>query len=208
MKKLIVIMILTLSSLSFVAAKQGPSASQTIAGFIQNEDADYMNIALNLESIVTNGNGVNLDVADTNNKNRFLISPSTAHELGLKVGTFSIVSTQSDVVLRVYHTKMSANNGLNLVDYELGLSYSLADGTTFSDYCTGVASSDVPNDPLSSSANSLITAKKMLELDLAMHSTSVILVQQGGIFFRLSELPTVKGNYKSTITFVLGPKTT
>lgn len=218
MRRIIAVLFLALILIPAVSAVNSTSAhsSQTIAGFIQHEDVssatfEFTPVKIGNSSILSKNSsytykdennhtqhykGLNLDIADTNNANQYLITPSATHELGLLIGTFNVETTNNSYVLLIYHTQLSS--GANNVDYELGVSYSISGDNRVTSYCLANDSAN----PLSNSSQ-LIQNHKMIGISLNSLNR-VVLINNGGVYFRLAQQVTQEGQYSSTITFYLG----
>ena len=218
MRRIIAAVFLSIILIPAISAVNSTSAhsSQTIAGFIQHENVSsatfaFTPVMIGNSSILSKNSsytykdennrtqkykGLNLDIADTNNTNQYLITPSATHELGLLIGTFNVETTNNNYTLLIYHTKLSS--GANNVDYELGVSYSISGDSRATSYCTAADSAN----PRSNSGQ-LIQNHKMISISLNSMNR-VVMINNGGVYFRLAQQVTQEGQYSSTITFYLG----
>lgn len=193
MKKVIsILLILFISSLLF-AESPGPHSSQTIAGFINHTGSDYMKLTVSYDVTSTDGtySGINLDLSDSSNSIRYLIAPS-ATELGLRIGSFDLEATHRHYIMRIYHSKLiNTENSTQTIDYKLSISYSITGGVSSSASCF--------------STSSLVSPDEMIHVTLSS-SSGVILIQNGGFYFRLKDASEVryKGQYKSTVYIEVG----
>lgn len=177
------------------AVSQAASTCQTIAGFINHIGSNYMNLAVSNDVVSTDENydGFNLDVSDSNNPNRFLITPSATHELGLRIGTLDLETTNQGYTMRIYHTPLTlvSDNMSVSIDYELSIQYSISGEESLSSYC--VSTSDISN------PDNLI--------DVTLNSSGgVIIIQNAGLYFRLTNVSQVRtvGQYQSDIYIRVG----
>ena len=218
MRRIIAVLFLALILIPAVSAVNSTSAhsSQTIAGFIQHEDVssatfEFTPVKIGNSSILSKNSsytykdennhtqhykGLNLDIADTNNANQYLITPSATHELGLLIGTFNVETTNNNYTLLIYHSLLTS--GSNSVDYEIGVSYSISGDNRVTSYCLANDSAT----PLVDLAQ-LVQNHKMISINLNSINR-VVLINNGGVYFRLAQQVTQEGQYSSTITFYLG----
>ncbi len=191
MKKIVLVALFILITLLPVAALDHRQSSQRIFGYI--DDIMYLSVSTYRYADTTMGNfvGINLDHTDENNGFRYLISP--AHESpGLQIGSFSMLTTfavqQRAARLTVSHTRMVLDSDPSVsVDYELGILYSLSDGSQIT----------TPEPSFCLSTGSIV-----------LNITSKIsTVMDGSIYFRLAtgneNKVTEAGQYSSTVTFTL-----
>ena len=191
MKKIVLIAFFILITLLPVAALDHRQSSQRIFGYI--DDIMYLSVSTYRYADTAMGNyvGINLDSEDENNGFRYLISP--AHESpGLQIGSFSMLTTfavqQRAARLTVSHTKLVLDSNPSVsVDYELGILYSISDGSKITS-----------PDP----AFCLSTGSIVLNI-----SSTISTVMDGSIYFRLATGNENKvsqaGQYSSTVTFNL-----
>ena len=191
MKKIVLIAFFILIALLPAAALDHRQSSQRIFGYI--DDIMYLSVSSYRYADTTMGNyvGINLDSEDQNNGFRYLISP--AHESpGLQIGSFSMLTTfavqQRAARLTVSHTKLVLDSDPSVsVDYELGILYSISDGSKITS-----------PDPAFCLSTSSIT------LDI---TSKISTVMDGSIYFRLAtgneNKVTEAGQYSSTVTFNL-----
>ena len=195
MKKAIGLFALLLILFSLHAAvTQAATESQTIAGFINHVGSDYMLLEVSYDYSHTDGqyHGINLDVSDTSNPNRYLITPSASHELGLRIGTLNLETTNRDYTLRIYHTPLRLTTNANTaIDYELSIQYSISGGDSLSAYCLSASDTSNPDNKINVTLNS---------------SGGVILIQNAGLFFRLKDASQVRtvGQYESIVYIQVG----
>lgn len=216
MKKISAVLSLILIP-ALILAAANPSevqySSQTIAGYINHLESDYLNLSVSYDITSKSGNykGINIDVSDASNVNRYLITPSASHDPGLRIGTLELETTNRNYKLRIYHTPLQRiTNWINnnskppysldsntTIDYELSISYTVSGSSTRSAYCrsyTNVISEEVaPNNKIEVSLS-------------GANSSGVILIQNAGLYFRLVDTSQVrtKGQYQSTITVQVG----
>ena len=190
MKKILIALFILLTLLP-VAALDHRKTSQRIFGYI--DDIMYLSVSTYKYADTTMGSyrGINLDYTDKNNGFRYLISPQT-NSPGLQIGSFSMLATfavtQRSARLRVTHTKLVLETDSSVsVDYELGLMYSISNG-----------SSITSPDPAFCLSDGSIT----LNINSAIST-----VMDGSIYFRLANGDANKvtevGQYASTVTFIL-----
>lgn len=194
MKKIIALIAILFALTSLYAATKAAEASQTIAGFINSSGSDYLKLTVTYDVTSTDGNyyGINLDVNDNGNMNRYLIAPSASHELGLRIGTVDLEATNRNYKLRIYHEPLIlvGSNPAVAIDYELSISYSLNGGEASTAYCLSAISN--PPDKL---------------INVSLRSTGgVILIQNAGLYFRLKDPSEVRtaGQYQSVIHIQVG----
>ena len=172
-----------------LAALGHRQSSQRIFGYI--DDIMFLSVSTYKYADTTMGNyvGINLDYEDENNGFRYLIRPSQESP-GLQIGSFSMLTTfavtQRQARLTVSHTKLILDTNPSVsVDYELGIMYSISDGSSISNpepsFCLSTGSIVLP-------INSRIST-----------------VMDGSIYFRLAtgNEVTEAGQYTSTVTFNL-----
>ncbi len=205
-KTLIALFLLFSISAAFCASPYDPYKTQTISGFV--DDISYLYVSpFRYEGIVSNGyEGINLDYTDTTNDERYLIQPTdiALSSPGLQIGTFSILSTfientsLTSVKLVISHTKLihsSNTTDAGKLDYELGVMYSLSNGSTI-----GSATAH-----MCYSTDSSLSGAKSIEINLWNATTRMASIQDGNIYFRLAKdvTPTIAGQYTSVVTFAL-----
>ena len=161
------------------------NVSQMVVGFVDVDTQLYLELD---ETYYDADDGINLDINDSSNKDKFLIAPSASHELGLRIGHFTFIAEEgTSGVITISHTHLKNTNN-DTLDYELGISYSISGQTNpVQAYCT-------------SSVNSGADGKK-IDINLS-DWVNTIYIKDGGIFFRLVTPPVNSGDYTSTITFV------
>ena len=133
------------------------------------------------------GKGLNLDINDEMNNNRFLIAPTQLPKSvpGLLIGTFSLISSSPEYKLTISHDKLA--NDLNSsikYDYELCAYYSvLKDSTviTHQTYCVSDESAVINFNDIN----------------------GILMLQNAGLYFRLCTEVVDEGTYTSLITLVL-----
>ena len=196
MKKTLGLFAMLLLILSILnAVSQAAGTCQTIAGFINHIESKYMKLVVSndIDSSDENYDGFNLDVSDSNNLNRFLITPSATHELGLRIGTLNLETTNQGYTMRIYHTPLTlvSDSSSASIDYELSIQYSISGEESLSSYC--VSTSDISN------PDNLI--------DVTLNSSGgVIIIQNAGLYFRLTNVSQVRtvGQYQSDIYIRVG----
>ncbi len=201
MRKIITVLFLVFSLLP-VFAETDPYKTQTISGYV--DDISYLYVSpFRYNTIVLNGYaGINLDTTDTTNSNPFknqvnLIKPVTSSTpvMGLQIGSFTVLATYKNTTLSavnlvITHTKLiHTTNTSAQLDYELGVLYSISDGTVDPDH----PATEVKTMCLSTGSISISLMK----------STGIASIQNGYLYFRLKDTPTVTGQYESAVTFSL-----
>ena len=191
MKKLVVLFSMLMFLFS-VSALIDPYKVQTIYGYI--DDITYLKVDPFKYANTTFGNyiGIDLDYNDASNGFRYQIMPTDTPltSAGLQIGTFSMLATftsgNKTANLIVTHTKLIHDeNSEIMVDYELGLMYSISNG------------SGISNPPASMC---LSTGRIVVPITSAIST-----VMDGNIYFRLTKGQNVTqtGQYSSTVTFNL-----
>ena len=194
MNRLFALIAILFALTSLYAASKAAEASQTIAGFINSSGSDYMKLTVSYDITSTDGNyyGINLDISDSGNMNRYLIAPSVSHELGLRIGTIDLEATNRNYKLRIYHEPLIlvGSNPAVTIDYELSISYSVNGGETSTAYC------------LSATTN---PADNLINVSLRSGG-GVVLIQNAGLYFRLKDPSQVRtaGQYQSVIHIQVG----
>ncbi len=195
MKKRISLLLLALLlGLSFLNAGKVDDISQTIAGYISTTDFCTLDITNYFTSNVITGTtvngtfyrGINLDTNPSTNpsNDRDLITPyQSSIIMGKRIGAFNLKASHHSYTLTVTHEKLSSQNGTSY-DYELGISFKLND-RTFEQAC--------------SSSNSV----SFNFSEGAYGNDGVLIVNDGGIYFRLIDTVTQPGQYSSTVTFIV-----
>ena len=161
------------------------NVSQMLLGYINVDTQLFLELD---ETFYDAENGINLDINDSGNSAKFLIAPSP-NELGLRIGRFTFIAQQgTSGKISITHTPLvlMTNNNVE-VDYELGVSYSIANQSSVQAFCT-------------SSVNGGADGKK-IEINLA-DWVNTIYIKDGGIHFRLINPVVTEGEYTSTITFI------
>ena len=196
MKKAIGMLALLIMILfSLHAETQAATTSQTIAGFINHIGSDYMLLEVSYDYSHTDQqyHGINLDINDSGNPNRYLIAPSASHELGLRIGSFNLETTNRDYTLRIYHQPLILvnSNPAVTIDYELSIQYAISGGNPLSAYCLSATDMANPDKKINVSLNS---------------PGGVIIIQNAGFFFRLKDASQVRtaGQYESIIYIQVG----
>lgn len=163
-----------------VQSYQPPAIAQEIYGFI-----DSVGTKLEISNPIYIGSGdkrgFNLDVADSKNTLRYQIAPTqTALTIpGALIGTFSLITSDSGVTLKVTHTPLHLESDPTvIVDYELGISWDLngvnksAICLSASDYMVGVSVNE---------------ANRSIMIPLTQNNnTALVRLQNSGIHFRLT----------------------
>ena len=190
---LLIMLLLLLCSLH-AAARQAASTVQTIAGFINHTGSDYLSLTVSYDITSTDGGyfGINMDVSDAGNPNRYLIAPSATHEPGLRIGTMNLETTNQGYTLRIYHTPLMHTSIQNVsVDYELSLQYVISGGDTLRAYCLSASNMGNPDNKINVTLNT---------------PGGVVLIQNAGLFFRLADASQVRttGQYESVIYIQVG----
>lgn len=191
MKKILVLLSMMLFLFS-ASALIDPYKVQTIYGYI--DDITYLRVDPFKYANTTFGNyiGIDLDYNDASNGFRYQIMPTDTQltSPGLQIGTFSMlvtfVSGSRTANLVVTHTKLKHDeNDAVLVDYELGIMYSISNGT-------GISS---PPASMCLSTGSIVVPI----------TSAISTVMDGNIYFRLTKGQNVTqtGQYSSTVTFSL-----
>lgn len=193
-KKLSLLLLALLVGLSFVSAGKLDDISQAVAGFISTTDFCTLDITNYFDSNVITGTtvngvfyrGINLDTDSSTNpsNDRDLITPyQSSIVMGKKIGAFNFKASHHGYTLTVTHEKLSSQSGASY-DYELGISFKLND-KTFEQACS------------SSSSVSFDFSEAKYGND------GVLIVNDGGIYFRLIDTVTQPGQYSSTVTFIV-----
>ncbi len=174
--------------------KTPDSIGQTIYGYYGDV------FTLEISKPIYTGDGFNLNVNDTSNENRTKLAP-TATPLstpGLEIGTFSLVSSNPDITLKITHTPLTLHYDENgesktaWVDWELCVSWE-KDGEFTTAYC------------LSSnwdSANAVPENLRIISIPLN-DSGSVARLVNSGMYFRLTSSSAVSkaGKYIASVIF-------
>ena len=188
MKKILVLIMILLIPFSVCAWKELDflASSQRIVA--------YVNGVLELEispftyATINEGRGINLNINDDTNNFRYLIAPTQAPESvpGLQIGSFSLISSSSDYRLTITHDGMVNTTDNSIVyDYELCTIYSVQIGSSMVER-TAYAES---------SPDSIV---------LNFNEThGILMLQNAGLYFRLSTEVQEPGSYRSVVTFVL-----
>ena len=192
MKKLLLSLVILLLVILSASALTDPYKVQRIYGFI--DDITYLLVNPFIYENTTYGQyrGIDLDYSDASNGFRYLIMPTETAltSPGLQIGTFSMLATfmtrTRSANLRVTHTKLLHDADPSvMVDYELGVMYSISNGEGIS------------NPPASMC---LSTGSIVIPITSAIST-----VMDGNIYFRLTKNQNVTqaGQYSSTVTFYL-----
>lgn len=206
MKRILIVSILLLSCLFSLVAedlKENYNISQTIQGFVElNNVASF---ELYVGSFQYNsGNGINLDINDSNNNLRYLIAPTQTpmSEAGLLVSTVTLAASQPVYRLRITHNRLSWKNPMTNVwsylDYELAFSYkvtSLVNGSSVTNTVTKICKSREldPNTTYDSTTTSTDYAI-IVSLTEGGNGGNVT-INDAGLHFRLRTAPTVSTQY-------------
>ncbi|MCR4676876.1 MAG: hypothetical protein K5634_06575 [Sphaerochaetaceae bacterium] len=188
MKKTLFLLLVALFSMTslFCEKKVLNGASQVVSGYIGR------NVELTIGDYIyrsSNGNkGINLDINNESNNVRYQIAPTQVPctKAGLLVGKFNLISSTSDITLEISHDKLH-NNGGDSVDYELAVDYVIKSDNSTSDHLK------------------FITSTTPYTFDFSS-GNGLIIIEDAGIYFRLSEEVTEKGRYESAVTFKLRSK--
>lgn len=194
MKRLLIPLMIIISVLPLNAKSGFKTKGQEIYATI---DTHYI---MQIEEISYNGgNGIDLNIERSGNNQRNLIAPTVQPCTlpGLKVGTFSLVSSSSDYVLEVFHNKLVNTTTGDEFDYELALSYVLS-GNNYTKICLGT---DATQDQILSDSIVNPTIPR-ITMDLRS-GDSIVVIQGAGVFFRMREVVNIEGTYLSTVTFLL-----
>ena len=194
MKRLALLLLLLLAGLSLVSAGKVDDISQPIAGYISSTDFCTLDITNYFNSNVITGvtvngtyyRGINLDTdpATNTSNDRDLITPyQSSIIMGKRIGAFNMKASHHGYTLTVTHEKLSSQNGTSY-DYELGISFKLND-STFEQAC--------------SSSNSV----SFNFAESAYGNDGVLILNDGGIYFRLIDTVTQPGQYSSVVTFIV-----
>ena len=169
--------------LLFATKYEMDNVTQMLIGYVDVDTQLYVEHDTVYYNVDT---GINLDMNDSSNRDKFLIAPS-AGELGLRIGRFTLIAQAgANVDLTITHTPLVTALGAEL-DYELGVSYELS-SVSHQEFCD-------------SSVNGGLDGKK---IDINLRDwVNAVYIKDGGLHFRLKTPPTVSGDYTSTITFVL-----
>lgn len=163
-----------------VQSFQPPAITQEIYGYI---DSIGTKLEISSPKYVGSGDkrGFNLDIADSANALRYQIAPTqTALTIpGALIGTFSLITSDSGVTLKVTHTPLHLeSNPTIIVDYELGISWDWngviknAMCLSASDYMVGVSVNE---------------ANRSILIPLTQNNnTTLVRLQNSGIHFRLT----------------------
>jgi len=188
MRRFILFSILVFSVLFSINADTSPDTkSQIVSGYIGRwvkciiEDVHYG---------MNGGNGINLNINDQNNNERYLIAPTQVAltKPGLIIGRLSIVSSTSQIVLHITPGVLVNQNNNNITyDYELAVSYILE-----------TEASQSFNTQICKSGGTM-------NLDFENQS-GVVIVDNAGIYFRLCTEVKDAGVYESTVVFSLEAK--
>jgi len=165
---------------------------QTVYGYVDDV------FSIEISAPIYSGNGFNLNFSDTSNPYRFELAPTqTALESpGLKIGYFSVVTSKTDIVLRITHTPLilhyedNGSSATEWVDWELGVTWE-TDGETQVGMC------------LSSNWDSESAVPENLRvIEIPMNEGSVR-IQNSGLFFRMTSSSPItrEGKYISSIIF-------
>jgi hypothetical protein len=181
---LIAILAFLCPMLLFAATKyEMDNVSQMVLGYIGVETQLYLGLE---ETYYDTANGINLDINDSGNSAKFLIAPSPG-ELGLRIGHFTFIAQEgTSGTITISHTPL-VTAGSDSVDYELGISYTIANQASVQAFCD-------------SSVNGGLDGNKV-EINLS-DWVNTIYIKDGGIHFRLITPVEKEGDYTSTITFV------
>lgn len=198
-KLLIIVLILIMTFPAFASSKSGSKTKgQDLYGTIGDKQT------MEVEGYVfNNGAGIDLNIERASNNHRNLIAP-TAQPCtlpGLRVGSFSLVSSSSNYTLEVFHDKLINQTTNDEFDYELALSYVL-NNNTYTKICLGTAAN------VNTAAVLADTSDAIPKISIDLRSgDSLVVIQSAGIFFRLREVVNVEGTYESTVTFLLESET-
>ena len=188
MKKIIALIIIISISFSLFAWKE--------LDFLKTKQSilAYINGVLELDiSAFTyanlNGNkGINLNINDDTNNFRFLIAPTQTPMTipGLRIGSYSLISSSSDYRLTISHDKLVKTTDYSIqYDYELCTIYSVQIGSSMVEHT--VYATAVPY-------NIVINFDE---------THGILMLQDAGLYFRLCTEVHDAGQYESTVSFVL-----
>ncbi|MBP5552084.1 MAG: hypothetical protein J6X41_01740, partial [Spirochaetales bacterium] len=113
-------------------------------------------------------------------------------ELGLRIGSFDLEATHRNYTMRIYHTKLiNTTDYTHTIDFKLSISYSITGGESSTASCFSTSNIDSPDE--------------MIHILLSSPS-GVILIQNGGFYFRLRDASEVRyeGQYRSTVYIEVG----
>lgn len=210
MKKLIVLLLLLVSSISIIGASFSDNPTvQTISGFI--DDISYLYVSpFRYDVIADEGYaGINLDLEDENNGIIYQIQPTNVETLGYQIGTFTVLSTYektalSSLKLVIEHEKLIHNTDNNVsLEYELGVLYRL---TTIDKDTNLENTPEEDSSQVCESTSSTSTRRQhRIEINLLRSNAKLSSIQTGYIYFRLANgaTPSVTGQYHSVVTFRL-----
>ncbi len=166
----------------FATRYEMDNVSQMLIGYVGVETQLYLGID---DSLFDPETGINLDINDSGNRNKFLIAPSPG-ELGLRIGHFTFIAQAgTSGTITISHTALKTANDVTL-DYELGVSYTIG-STPVTSFCN-------------SSSNYGADGKKV-DINLA-DWVNAVYIKDGGLHFRLITPPETQGDYTSTITVI------
>ncbi len=188
MKKTLLLLLIALFSMMslFCEPNRLNGSSQVVSGYVGR------NVELTIGDYIyrnTNGNkGINLDINSESNNIRYQIAPTQVPctKAGLLVGRFNLISSTSDITLEISHDRLHNNDGAS-VDYELAVDYVIKSGNSTSDHLK------------------FITSTAPFTFDFGS-GDGLIIIEDAGMYFRLSEEVTEGGRYESTVTFKLRSK--
>ena len=154
----------------------------------------YINGVLELEispfnyANLNGGKGINLNINDDTNNFRYLIAPTqTPNSVpGLLVGSYSLISSSSDYKLTITHDKLVKTTDPSLqYDYELCTIYSVQIGSNM----------------VERTSYSLASPHS---IEINFNEThGILMLQNAGLYFRLSTEVHDSGLYQSTVTLIL-----
>lgn len=188
MKKILALIFILLISFSLFAWKEldnlrtNQSILAYINGVLELEISPFNYANLN------GGKGINLNINDDTNNFRYLIAPTqTPNSVpGLLVGSYSLISSSSDYKLTITHDKLVKTTDSSIqYDYELCTIYSVLIGSTM----------------VERTAYSTATPHS---IEINFNEThGILMLQNAGLYFRLSTEVHDSGQYQSTVTLIL-----
>lgn len=203
MKRVIFVLIILFTFSSLFAVDPSfdqKTTPQTLTGYY--DTGIYLSVSEYFYENWDNGYGINLDYTDDSNTiNTALIAPTSTMlmEPGLQIGTFDLFIlflSYTSAKLTITHDKLVNTTG-DEVDWELGVKYTLNNGTSLIDAASRMCLS-------SDSTLTSNSAQKSIVLNFSSTNT-LASIQNGGLYFRLTSGSPVTENgfYESTIQFTL-----
>ena len=206
MRKILISFFALLASCQLLFSDGGQSLRMD---FRQQQIAGYINASAylfveNVTDVYDPSNpsdkGIDLDIFSSSSNYKYLIAPTATAktELGLLVGHFSFTSPPGQNYSIVIshdklHNMLDDTDHSNDIDYELGIYYTLR--TTQNDGAKKVIN-------VENAVSEISLSNETMEIDIS-NWVSVVVIKNGGIYFRLRAPVETAGTYTSTVTFSL-----